>query len=155
MTKIEIIDESYTMVTRHGDPNDEWDGDDTETSHHITGFRVLKNGYSDLEVDFKLTPGKPYYLLYAIYSTGDSFHHEEGKIEYIGLYKSLKDAEVNQKLIEKHYKETNESNPRNFDSMFSVELISPSGVKYKQHVPWNGYFESLTSVEVIPILQRS
>ena len=89
---IKIIDLSHCETTREADPLNEWDGDDIYTSHNIQGFTVL-DSYHDLPVSFSIEDKRKYYLLYVLYSTGDSFHHEEGCIEYISLYQTLEEAE--------------------------------------------------------------
>jgi len=139
---IEIEDDSYTDVTR--DPDSEYDGDDTSTSHHITGFRVKKD-YGDLEVAFTPERGKDYFLVYAIYSTGDSFSHHDGKICFIGFFEDKKLADENKKRIEENYKNPGDWNS---DNHYSVTLIANSGKEWKMSKPWQGYFERLDWVEV-------
>lgn len=150
LTGIKIKDYSYTDVTRERDPEDRWSGEDTDTSHDIQGFTVTKGKeYFDLEVPFKIKPNTPYYLLYCIYGTGDSFSRNEGQIEFVGLYESKKLAEKNAKAIEAQNKEykTNYS----MKDGYSVTLTANSGEKFKFHAPWNGYFECLNDIEVEPV----
>src|SRR5210317_84780 len=105
---ISIEDRQTGGVTRAGDPDDEWDRDDTYTDHNIEGFRAAPeedSKYFDLVVPYEPEFDKEYYLLYAVYSTGDSFGHDDGSgIEYIGLYteNELDVARENLDRVKKH-----------------------------------------------------
>ena len=138
-TKINIIDREHTEVTR-ADGGGEWDADDTYTSHSIEGISISDAEYSTLEVPYKVKKNVPYYLVYAIFSTGDSFHHEEGRIDFIDLYQKRTLAEKVARIIEEDYKKWKEN--------FSVTIFDSTGKKFKMHCPWKGYFESLTDVRV-------
>jgi hypothetical protein len=149
---IEIIDDAYGEVTRSGDPSDKWDRDDTHTSHNVQGFKAKlekEGGYFDLTVPYEPEFDETYYLLYVVYSTGDSFGHDAGSgLEAIGLYKKdeLDVAKDNERRIEKHY--------RSKDPDFNVELITSSGKKFQQHTPWVGYFESLDYTEIADVRRQ-
>jgi len=143
---IRVEDDTYSTVTHPADPDDEWDRDSTSTSHSIQGFYAApeeSTRYSDLWVPYEPEFSVDYYLLYAVYSTGDSFGHDDGQgIEYIGLYteNELDVARENQKKIEEH--------ARNKDGDFHVELKTPGGMMFQQHTPWVGYFESLDYTDI-------
>ena len=139
ITRINVIDEVFYGVSREGDPNDTWDRDSTYEDHNVTGIRVVE-GYSDLEVGFTPEPNKDYWLLYGIYSTGDSFGTDDGRISYVDLYEDRGVAEENAKRLRKH----NEGN----EDCYSCKLIHESGKEYQFHVPWKGYFERLSYLEV-------
>ena len=142
-TGIKIIDYPRIEVTREA-TLDEWDGDDTNEIHDIEGFTIVnENGYYDLKVPFEIDKNKTYYLVYVIYSSGDSFHHEESRIDFIELYEDVKMAKEVAKIIEDDY--------RNWESTekdWSVEIFNSNGEKYKIHCPWKGYFERLSYAEV-------
>lgn len=94
-------------------------------------------------VGFEIKPDKTYYLVSVIYSTGDSFSHHSGKIDYIELYESLEMAEATKKMILDSYalKDKEES--------YSVEILNNSGTAYKiSSSSWVGYFESLEDVQI-------
>ena len=170
MTKILVKDEARTVVTRAGDPEDCWDGDDTSTDHYIRRIEIVgKKDYYDLQVAFDIDPTRPYYLVYAIYSTGDSFHHEEGRIEYVGLYEDLSVAHENANRIRQHNETYRQLNDRWYHSSqqmskeklkkleknfepYMIRLVTETGQEYDVHVPWNGYFERLTYVAVESVL---
>ena len=94
MTNLRINDSAYTEVTRERDPDDRWSGEDTYTGHSIESFHVVSDDdYCDISVAFDIDDGRDYYLLYAIYSTGDSFSHDEGCIALIDLFETKEMAE--------------------------------------------------------------
>lgn len=138
-----VVNKSYTEVTRESDPDDRWDADDTYTSNNIVGIK-FSEGYSDLNaIPFEILPDKDYYLLYVIYSTGDSFSHHEGQIDYVELYEDRSLAEASAKMIEDDYKEW-----RKKENKWNVEILNSRGEMFQFYCPWKGYFERLTSVEV-------
>jgi len=140
---IQVEDDAYCSETSEADPNDSWDRADTSTSHSVEGFRAAdeKEGkYFDLVVPYEPEFDKTYYLLYVVYSTGDSFGHDEGSsIEYIGFYKEseLDTAHENKRTIEQFE-----------DDTYHVMLRDPTGKEFQQHTPWRGYFEHLDYVEI-------
>lgn len=93
------------------------------------------NGKSyDILVPFEPQPDRPYYLIYGIYSSGDSFGSSSGNLHFVGLFEHQEDAVAIAKLLEGASKD------------FSI--------KYKEqtyYIPWNGYFESLERLEMCPI----
>lgn len=143
---IRIEDDTYGETTRSADPTDEWDRNDTHTDHNIRGFHAEPDEnarFSDLWVPYEPEYGVDYYLLYVVYSTGDSFGHDSGEgIEYIGLYTKdeLDVARENREKIEKH--------GDGHSSDFHVDLKTPSGQTFQQHTPWVGYFESIDYIEL-------
>lgn len=148
MSKISIVDNAYTHVTRHKEPDERWDADDLDSDHNIVGFEFApkgKNSYCDIETPFKVDPYKDYYLLYVIYSTGDSFHQESGLIEFINLFEDVNIAYENKRRIDEHYKKNKRTNS---EDTYSVKLLSSIGNEYKINIPWMGYFESLDECEV-------
>lgn len=95
--KIQIIDDSFTDITRHADPGTEYDCDDEHTSHYITGFRLSKN--FDLEISFPPKINTNYYLVYYLFSTGCSYCHTSGRIEFVELYRNEKAAKAAARLL--------------------------------------------------------
>ena len=145
---VEIVDEVYSRDTSEADPEDSWDRPNTSTDHNIVGFNAASEDqekYYDLVVPFDPNHGENYYVLYCVYSTGDSFGHDEGRgIEYIGFYKKdqLHIANENRGRIENHSR-----NGKNDE--YSIMLRDPSGTKvFEQSTPWTGYFESLDYCDI-------
>ena len=140
---IEIIDDTYSYNTSEADPNDSWSRASTAKEHNILGFNVFSNEeYSDISVPYDPDKNTDYYLLYVIYSTGDSFGHDSGSgVEYIGLYTEdeLSIAEENKRRIEEH----------NRTKKGKLKLIIPNNsTEFDIYVPWHGYFESLDDIEI-------
>ena len=136
---VKILNNSYTYVTKEANPDDEWDADDTETSHDINGMEIAEHGYhADVVLDFLPTKGQEYYLLYATHSTGDSFSHHTGNIFYIDLFNDLEFARKIQKLFESD----NSKEGKN------ITYTRESGSIVQHHTPWGGYFEHLEYVNI-------
>lgn len=140
--RITVLNDSWGGISRHADPDEEWDADSTWQEHSITGIEITKDG-GDVAVGFTPLLNVEYYLLYVIFDTGDSFGSYTGQIEYIDLYEDSGIALENRNRIEKDMK----TNPDNY----SVELKHESGETYKFGTSWKGYFESLQTVEVVGV----
>ena len=138
--------EKQTFVQNLGgwDADDEWSRDSYAEDHIILGIKEVKNNkYFDLPLE----DGEgPIYLLYAIYSTGDSFGHDEGQFEAVMLHHNQEVAERNKALIEEHYKKYKPE--AGCMEAYSLKLYTDSGKEFTLSVPWTGFFESLTMVEV-------
>lgn len=101
--KFKVINDIYTEVTRERDPTDEWDADDTHQSNSIRGISLTdKDSYYELDTEFALYSGTDYYLVYGIYSTGDSFSQHEGEIAFVQLYLTKEYAERCVKVLKDH-----------------------------------------------------
>lgn len=137
--KIVINNDQSYEVTRYA-TEDEWDADDTHTDNRIRSFS-LTDTYSDLSIGFIPEEDKTYYLLYAIYTTGDSFHTSSGNIEFVDLFEDEELGWENYRILQNH-KEGNG---------YSAILKNQLGLKYSYHIPWIGYFENLESLELMPI----
>ena len=120
----------------------------TDTSWEVRGLRLVDDEdkarylhFQDtVDVGFKPEKGKVYHLLFAVYSTGDSFGYDNGKnFTAIDVYKSRKVAEENQKRLY-------EGKPENK----GLVQLKVEGRKelHEYYRPWNGYFESLDRLEV-------
>lgn len=141
---IDVEDDLYGHDTSEADPNDEWSRASTHTDHNITGFKVHpETQYGDVMVPYVPERGVDYYLLYVVYSTGDSFGHDSGSsVEYIGLYTAdeLHVAKENERRIEAH---------NSGDHELKLHLLMPNtSVDFNIYVPWQGYFECLDYVSI-------
>ena len=140
---IHVIDK--TRERSHGDAEPGTgpyrDRGTTTTSHQIKGFTVSRDekSYRDFPVDFEPQYGLAYYLLYAIYTTGDSFGRDHGAgIEYYGLFKP-EEVEAGKRLMA-----ALKANKKEYS-------IEHEGKTY--HCPWTGYFESLDELELSPAVR--
>jgi hypothetical protein len=118
-----------TWVTREGAPDDQWDCDSTDGSVTVTACRVAQqDGYNVLQTSDTVAVGGKVWLVWAQYSTGDSFGSDGGHYELCGVFSNLVSAEAEVARLQ------------------SVDDYS---------VPWNGYFENLDFIkaeefEVLP-----
>lgn len=140
MSKINVLLDSRTYVTNPKNPNDSWDRDDTDTENSVRGIELVKNdSYSDLAVPFEVIPGKNYWLVWAEYSTADSFGRDGGNVEIIDLFTDYEKARACAERAEKA-----EESP--CAQSFSFRYIREDGSELQQHCPWIGYFERLEMV---------
>jgi len=138
---IKIENYSRKHITREAAPDECWDADDIEWEHNIAGFSVV--GEKDYW-DFAMADdpkGKTLYLVYALCSTGDSFHHEENVICLVGLYEDETDAIAVMNAVEIDNKE----NGGRFDPI-TVKLPKKGVEETIATSIWQGYFENLNSV---------
>ena len=151
--KIRVVDNSYSHVTRERDPSDRWDADDTASYHNIEGIQIVpgRGNFYDLETTFPVVREQYYYLVYGIYSTGDSFSHHEGIITYVDLYFYECLAIRCRTLLEWHYEKAKDDHSIGAEDRFSVEIPTGTGGWRKFGVPWIGYFERLTALEILEV----
>lgn len=134
-----IQDDAIAEVTREA-TEDQWDYDDTHTSHSVRGISFTLKDYEDsLDLDYEPIVGKDYYLLWATYSTGDSFHTETGCIVFIDLFKNKEDANECVKTLKQN---------STGEYVYSTTLKSGNGKPWTFSIPWNGFFESLEEIHV-------
>lgn len=143
---IAVRTDSYQSVTRHRDPDNEWDADDIYNNISVKGVEVVnENQHYDFPVSFEPRPDQTYYLVAVTYDTGDSFHREEGVMEFVSMFQNGKDADRVAKEITEHYRRY-----KNDWKHMTVDVTLPEG-KLEFFAPWCGYFERLVCAEVIPV----
>lgn len=111
-----------TWVTCEADPDDDWsrastDGDVTILKAVLTN----KEAFDSLPVPDTFEVGNKIFLVWAQYSTGDSFGSDGGQYELLAVYPTYEEA----KQSKEHYEKVTD---------FSV--------------PWNGYFERLDGIYI-------
>jgi hypothetical protein len=149
-----VIDSASTTITRHA-TRDEWDRDDTATEHYVQGiYRVPDReggtypycGGESLASSLDLKVDDTAFLVYVVYSTGDSFGHDEGRcLRPIGLYDSREKAEKVADLLEAHAKQ-DPNGP--YEIRYTFTYPDNDGVERDCHAGWMGYFEHLDEVAV-------
>lgn len=141
MTYIKVINSLFSEETSI--PNDDgWDRANTSTTHYIEGFKVSEE-YYDLPIDFTPEYDTVYFLLYGVYSTGDSFEFDESRgIEFLGLYGKRETADLNLERIEA------------FTDIGPITLLTDFGINYDIYIPWNGYFERLEYLRIDQIYRK-
>lgn len=132
---------SYTDVTREADPDDEWGADDTSTLWTVNGITMSdKDGYKALPADFPVEVGDTVYVVYAVYSTGDTFHRADGEyLEVLSFHKNSMVAYRNKASAEGR---------RTAEEQYTMTIEFDNGKKVQRNCPWDGYFESLDHVNV-------
>lgn len=122
MSYLDFDVDVQTWITREADPENSWSRDSTGGSVSIRSAKLVsRDGYGVLQTAFSVAPGDTVYLVWAQYSTGDSFGSDGGKYELCAVYDNAEDAATERERLEKV-------------TDFSV--------------PWTGYFEDLDFVRV-------
>jgi hypothetical protein len=120
--------------TSEADSTDPWDRPNTCSDWTVHGAKLADDrGYKNVPYPGDLKSGDEVYVLYAVYSTGDSFGHDEnGCIEFISVHKDANLAFKNKNNLQngKHVVEHDDG---------TIENI---------YAPWGGYFESLSYLQV-------
>lgn len=129
-------------TTRSPTTDDRWDRGDTRTAWSIHGVYLDERG--DIFADFAISEGDTVHIVYAIYSTGDSFgRNESGCLEFFTVHRDLARAEANADILR-----AQSSDRTNFGGSYNTgaALMTDNGLRLVTHVPWLGYFESLDEV---------
>jgi hypothetical protein len=161
MKKVHIYGKSYEINLGGSRSDDEWSRDSTSTNWEVYGVAEnVPNQYSsfdEIETDIE---GKAY-ALYAIYSSGDSFGHDENAyFNLIWIFKSRKIAEKAKSMIEDHcdwyvkcnhafYSYNEKVNKKKYESEYSLKVKIDNGKDLTVSASWNGYFDSLTTVDIV------
>lgn len=129
--------EQYSHVTRAAARDDNWDRDDTSSTWDVSGIHLSTDDkYRSVPNYLDAKEGDLIWVVYAVYSTGDSFgHDEDGSFEFINVFSNEKDARECAKTLLK----TESKNP-------SYKLSNGKSVSLG-YVPWSGYFETLSYIE--------
>jgi len=86
------------------------------------------------------------YLVIARHTTGDSFHHETGCIEYVAAYGTWENAERVAKAIVDHDENRGENRG---DDRYRITVTLENGtVDTISTSAWTGYFERLEQVGI-------
>lgn len=135
ITHLHIDKDSYCEQIREPE-SDIWDRGDSSTSYTLNSVVICDPSKSyDLMYDGNLTIGERLYVVYAIYSTGDSFGiDEDGCIDFISVHKDSKIAEANVKLLT--------------TCKEGIKIMLDGGYPMRYYPPWLGYFESLSYVRI-------
>lgn len=139
MINIRVLYESHSCVTRERSSDDEWDRDDTRTEHTVLGLEIGED-YHRLSIP-DARPGEMLHLVYAVYSTGDSFGHDADQcFEAILVHRDIDLANQNARALASISQEAGYGT--------QVRLAMDDGTVLPYTLPWLGYFESLSFVEV-------
>lgn len=157
---LKVMHEGFSEETSEVDPDDRWSRASTSTSWSVDGI-ALEKEYPDVTACFPVVKGDGVYLVYVVYSTGDTFGHDENStIVFVDLFLDEKKADVAASTIREHsdagsrlseYRLTAKERQRlvgKYKDRFSVDIVRENGKTMSVHAGWNGYFESLSYVEV-------
>lgn len=152
MRHIHVYGRKTTTITDPAYPGDPYSSDSTLTEWEIAGCGEVVpadlESFDSIETDLT----ERGYLLYVIFTTGDSSGIDErGIFEIIWVFKSLELAEMaKRKIIE-----SSEAYKRalNHDYSFYERLLLEidDGRRLMVKPPWNGYFENLDLVGIIEV----
>jgi len=155
---------------------DEGDGEqygrrgDTHTSWDIENIKRGTENDSDLALKFVPTPGEQLYLVWLSQSTGDSFGNDEGKYFVpVEVYRDRdlaekaiaairEHADFSSKLHHAHIFRLTKDEKKAFQERakahedFKLTLIGGDGKPYDEYTPWNGYFDSIYSIQICPFV---
>lgn len=154
---IEVQSSTRVRVTRERNSANEWDQDDLDSDTTIIGVKPgSSDWYTEVTSPFPLEKGSEYYLVYVVYSTGDSFHRESGRVAYIDLFIDSQKAEQCARDIQDHYNLTgnaarwkpNPVKPPKGYSEYRVSYTNEVGEVVSIAPSWTGYFEILTNIVV-------
>ena len=137
--KLEVVYDEYTTNLGGYDPDNRWTRDSTDREITITGIEIVDKCFDTVCQD-DVVIGDQVGLLWATYSTGDSFGEDGGQTEFIQV------LPLSKMHILKQNAETIMS-ANNADSQ-SVKLLDAYGETYKMGCPWYGYFENLQSIYI-------
>lgn len=148
-------------------PYGEWYRNSETTPLRVSNKKPKSSLYEEFAIDFR--PGHKVFLVWGVYSEGDSFGHEEGCASLIELFKTIDEAEAFAARVEGHNKlerdnfwnmtpkqkaEAKEGIKKSLEGYY-VETpdryrkgILTDGKGKEYHFPWGGYFENLTEVKV-------
>lgn len=143
---IRIMVETRHYVTRHGDPSDRWDRDDTDGSidsvnaYYVDdtedrGYRGMGWGDGDYDVDAK--PGDIVHIVLAQYSTGDTFGRDGCQVSVMDVFKDNHDA---------------------VSLYMALKDVTDFSVKHngrEYYIPWVGYFESLDYLDIKTLIVQN
>lgn len=100
--------------------------------------------YPEISSSLDILPGTIVYVVWAEWSTGDSFgHSENSESEGMGVFLDTKSA-----IEFKEFLESNSSSNYNFKED-TKNFVSSDGQEFKfRNFPWSGYFESLSAIHL-------
>lgn len=134
---------------------------DKGVPHIADVFHEADSDYNvDAAVAFAPEYGKPYFLVYAVHGSGDSFNPTKPQwVEIMDIFDAAENAAKLKNAVWEHNKRYEESHrlPYGYSSKSKKDRKEPmafeeassldfQGKKY--YTPWNGYFEALYEVDI-------
>lgn len=126
--KFEVCQNTWSTGGR--DPEDSWSRDSSDGEVSIkSAIKVPEDGYEVLAVEQDVAIGTVVYLVWAQYTTGDSFGSDGGQYELLEVHLNRDDAEKRRTY---------------FENVTHDGTYGSTGA----WLPWFGYFEHLDGVYV-------
>lgn len=136
-----IVEYIQHMIRSYRDP-EEYGSWGAEYESYIYRARInvgqdqCSYNYERFDIGQEVKPGEVVYVLYMIYSDGDSFGRARGKIEVLWVFKDASAAFEAKKNVEKYKKE------------YSIKIKTEVGTEITLSNPGSGYFERVDSVDI-------
>lgn len=135
---------NYKKITENNQEYGQNDDSDFHSTNSSFYYEFIKNNdeissenWETINIDYDPNKYKKLYLVYATYSTGDSFGHQAGaEIEFFDLYPDEEMANEAKKQIQFRSDEE------------QLCYVSSNGTGVKIGNPWNGHFESLDYINI-------
>jgi hypothetical protein len=140
--KLKVLYDVYTTNMGGYDPDDRWTRDSTDADTTINGL-IIVDKYFDTVCQDDISDGDQVGLLWATYSTGDSFGNDGGQCEFIQVLPLTK-----MHILSQNAETIMSANESKSYSSSSVKLLDAYGETYTLGCPWYGYFENLQSVDI-------
>ena len=140
ITRLRVNHSSLRTQIRKG--TGRYDRGNTSTDHTVRGLYISTDQYGDVYIPGEVSPGDNIWLVYAVYSTGDSFGHDDKNcIDFISIHRDEETARNNAKILCK-------INGDEFNYDYQVPITMEGGTKLNYNPPWLGYFERLDYIDV-------
>lgn len=124
---------SSPSTKRYGDWNETY-------SHKIDNEIVETHSYPDVVTSLDFQHGQNAFVVWAVYSTGDSFGRAEcSSSEVFGIFEDYKSASELKEALRSFNKRRKGTR---------LDVTTSDGQKFTDYVPWTGYFESIEYVEI-------
>jgi hypothetical protein len=145
---IQIIVETTEYETSEPDPEDSWDRADTAmevvgvSAIRVSGRVEIRHGWYGNDT-FDVEPNEHgfVYAVIARYSTGDTFGHDDGRVQVMDVFDNNEAAAALTVALE--------CSERDKDQTVVDFELKHGGREY--YLPWVGYFEHLENVDVHPL----
>ncbi len=143
MVKVELTFHSETHVTYTPDEDDKWGRECTYTERDLFELFLVEDhseicGYT-LEIDEEIVEGDEIYVLFAEYSTGDSFGDDERwGFWFVEASRDHIFLEVIKDKLQKG----------------KTVITNRTGKKYNVQIPWAGYFGNLDELHLMKLKVR-
>lgn len=125
-----------------GRHDDRWSADSYCGYHVLNSVTIAESNQADCVIAGEVKAGDRIFLLWFIYSTGDSFHNHRGyDAEAVAAYTTYEAAKQASDLLQQHDK-----------NVYTTEVPLGDGTTFSFHPPWYGYFESLDGMWIEEVI---